>query len=226
MPRECVATFEDQFIKDYAKINSRRPPCHDLAGYGVANEENLYRSDESVVVLMAEDTIKNDSYQFYELPLPEDFLRTKTATRELRVSLCYSPAVRTTRLEYKASKIIFNLIKGSSLDDVQKNFHKKMEKENKKLGDTSTGNREISMELRNKGTAQCSHWNFKQLSPKYKWFVVVTRQDAFGWGDTLNLEDESYSLVVTVTDRESEEAQLYAQISQQIEIKQRVRART
>lgn len=227
MPRECIATFEEQFIKDYAKANNRRPPCHDVAGYGQANEENLYRSDESAVVLMAEDTIKNDSYQFYELPLPDDFLRTKKATRELRVALCYSPAVRTTRLEYKATKIVFNLIRGVSLEEVQKHFHKEMQKENKKLSDTisSKNNRVISSELRSKGTAQCSQWTFKKLKPNDKWFVVVTRQDASGWGNTLSFEEESYSLVVTVTDRENEEAQLYTQISQQIEIKQRARAR-
>ena len=228
MPSESANTFTDQFIKDYAKKNGRRPPYCDLAGYGLINEENLYRSDGSAVVLMAEDTIKNDSYQFYELPLPEEFLRTNKATRELRVSLCYSPAVRTTRLEYKASSIVFNLLRGESLQEVQKHFHKEMQKENKTLGDTisSKNNRVITAEIRSKGTAQCSLWRFKKLKPNNKWFVVVTRKDAYGWGDALTLEDEKYSLVVSVTDRENEEAQLYSQISQQIQIKERVRART
>jgi hypothetical protein len=227
MPRECLATFFDSQTKQYAKVNGRRAPHIDFAGYGRVNEENLYRSEEAAVLLMAEDSMANDSCQFYELPLPEDFLRRKKSARQLRISLSYSPAVRTTRLEYKATKIIFNLVKGRSLDEVQKHFHKELQKDKDKLSDsvTSKANRTISSELRSKGTVQCSTWNFKKLSPDFKWFVVVTRQDAAGWGSSLSAEFENYALVVTVTDRENENAQLYTQISQRIEQQVRTRAR-
>ena len=77
--------------------------------------------------------------------------------------------------------------------------------------------------MRSKGSVQCSRWSFKKLSPDFKWFVVVTRQDAAGWGGLLSAEMEKYALVVTVTDRENEEARLYSQISQKIE--QQVQAR-
>jgi hypothetical protein len=227
MPNECISTFAEEHAKQYAKKNGRRAPHIDIGGYGLVNEENLYRSDESAVLLMADDAIENDSYQFYELPLPNDFLRRKKSVRELRVSLSYSPAVRTTRLDYRATKIVFNLVKGHSLDEVQKHFHKELQKDRDKLSDTVTSkaNRSISSELRGKGTVQCSTWNFKKLSPDFKWFVVVTRQDASGWGDTLSDKEEKYALVVTVTDRENENAQLYTQISQRIEQQVRERVR-
>lgn len=221
MPEDCLSTFTEEVRKAYAKSNGRRDPHVEFAGYGLVNEENLYRSDESAVLLMSEDTIANDSYQFYELPLPEEFLRRKKSARELRVSLSYTPAVRTTRLDYRATKIMFNLVKGRSLDEVQKHFHKEMQKDKDKLSDTvsSKKNRTISSELRSKGSVQCSKWNFKKLSPDYKWFVVVTRQDSAGWGNSLSADVEEYALVVTVTDRENDEARLYSQISQRIEQK-------
>ncbi|WP_412503885.1 S8 family peptidase [Shewanella indica] len=227
VPEECKTIFSDIHSKEYAKANGRREPHIDLAGYGLVNEENLYRSDENTVLLMSEDSIANDSYQFYELPLPEEFLRRKKSTRELRISLSYSPAVRTTRLDYRATKILFNLVKGRSLDEVQKHFHKKHQKENDKLSDTisNKSNRTISSSLRSKGTVQCSTWNFKKLSPDFKWFVVVTRQDATNWGDALSSELERYALVVTVADRENEEAQLYTQISQRIDLRAKARAK-
>lgn len=225
MPDECLSTFSEEVKKAYSKANGRRDPQTEVAGYGLVNEENLYRSDESAVLLMAEDSISNDSYQFYELPLPEEFLRRKKSARELRVSLSYTPAVRTTRLDYRATKIVFNLVKGRSLDEVQKHFHKELQKDKDKLSDTvsSKANRTISSELRSKGSVQCSKWSFKKLSPDFKWFVVVTRQDAAGWGGALSAELEEYALVVTVADRENEEARLYSQISQKIE--QQVQAR-
>lgn len=71
---------------------------------------------------------------------------------------------------------------------------------------------------------QSSVWQFRQLTPEYKWFIVVTRQDR-DWGEALCLEQERYALVITVTDRENEEAQLYAQIQSRIHVQQRERAR-
>lgn len=62
-------------------------------------------------------------------------------------------------------------------------------------------------------------------SPDFKWFVVVTRQDATNWGDALSSELERYALVVTVADRENEEAQLYTQISQRIDLRAKARAK-
>ena len=71
---------------------------------------------------------------------------------------------------------------------------------------------------------QSSTWRIRQPKPTEKWFVVVTRQDK-DWGESLSLELEDYALVVTVTDRENENAQLYTQISQRIEQQIRARAR-
>ena len=86
-------------------------------------------------------------------------------------------------------------------------------------------NRRITSTLRNKGTVQCSTWSFKQLSPRYKWFVVVTRQDSFGWGNNISKLEEDYALVVTVSDKENQQAELYNKISEIIEIRTRERTR-
>lgn len=97
--------------------------ARDVAGYGEVNESDLFRSSDNTVVLVSEQTIEKDSCQFFELPLPPDFLRKGLATRELTVTLAYSPAVRTTRIEYLATQISFRLVKGTSLDEVQKHFN-------------------------------------------------------------------------------------------------------
>ncbi|EKO3914041.1 S8 family peptidase [Vibrio metschnikovii] len=226
MPDECLSTFTEQQSKEYSHNHSNRTPDVEIAGYGVVNEENLYRSDESSVLLMAEDSIANDSYMFYELPLPKVFLRGNRSYRELKVSLSYTPAVRTTRLDYRATKIVFTLVKGNSLDEVQKHFNKDKQKDVNRLKESSSTNRRITSALRNKGTVQCSSWSFKQLSPRYKWFVVVTRQDSFGWGDNMSNLEEDYALVVTVTDKENQQAELYSQISEIIQLRARARGRT
>ncbi|KTD66712.1 hypothetical protein Lste_2918 [Legionella steelei] len=156
--------------------------------------------------------------------MPVDFLRSKRAKRELHVSLAYSPPVRTTRLVYQATKINFRLVKGESLEKVAQHFDREMQKDKDTLNDASISNRTISAQQRDKGTVQSSYWEFKQLNPSEKWFVVVTRQDR-EWGKTLCSEAESYALVVTVTDKDNLEAQLYTEIQVQIREKERIQAR-
>ncbi|WP_460196040.1 hypothetical protein, partial [Escherichia coli] len=63
-----------------------------------------------------------------------------------------------------------------------------------------------------------------QRSPDEKWFVVVTRNDR-EWGTPLNSQHEPYALVVTATDRENAEANLYAEIEARIREQERSRAR-
>ncbi|MBV1883812.1 MAG: S8 family peptidase [Pseudomonadales bacterium] len=220
---ECEDIFTKETIRAYKKSNANRELPREVVGYGKINEDILYRSSEDAVVLIAEELIENNSHEFFELPLPEEFLRSKRGLRELRVTLTYSPPVRTTRQDYRASKLSFNLVKDTSLDSVQKCFNKSTQNETKKMSDACTQNRVVSSEIRSKGTVQSSTWNLKQLSPQYKWFIVVTRQD-LEWGKEMCNEKELYALVVTVTDRDNETARLYTEIRQRIQERERIRS--
>ena len=227
LPDACTNTFPEEWRKAYkdATGTKNRELAREVAGYGKIDEDSLYRSSESVVVLMAEDSIENNTHQFYELPLPESFLRTNRASRELRITLAYSPPVRTTRLEYAATKMSFRLIKGKSLEEVEQHFNHDKQNDTETRNDDATTNRNISTQIRDKGTVQSSVWYFKQRNPQEKWFVVVTRQDR-DWGEISPcLDQEHYALVVTATDRENEQAQLYTEIQLRIQEQERVRAR-
>lgn len=215
IPDPCCAAFPKEFNKR----------IRDVTGYGKVNADTLFRSTDYEVVLLAEDVILNDSHQFYELPLPASFLRSKRVTRQLRVALAYCPPVRTTRVDYVATKISYRLVKGRSLAEVQRHFNQALKKDvEKTIPDAAHANRKITSQEREKGTVQSSVWEFRQLSPYDKWFVVVTRQDK-DWGTLLCKEAEDYALVVTVSDRENHEIQLYTQIQARISEQVRVRAR-
>lgn len=214
IPESCRAAIPDP-LQDRIR---------DITGYGKIDEDTLFRSTDYEVVLLTEDAIENNASQFYELPLPESFLRSSRVTRQLRVSLAYSPAVRTTRMDYITTKISFRLVKGKSLQQVQRHFNQDNKKDVKTISDANPSNREITSEQREKGTLQSSVWKFKQLKPTEKWFVVVTRQDK-EWGGTQCAEMESYALVVTVSDRENQVAELYIKIQDRIREQARLRAR-
>lgn len=208
------AELKQAYKEDSKTLN--REIARDVAGYGIVNEDLLYRSSENAVVLMIEDSIENDSHQFFELPLPPEFLRSKLASRELRISLAYAPEVRTTRIEYTATKISFRFVKGASLEEVAKHFNHDTQATAESRNDDGVSNRSITSQTRDKGTVQASIWRFRKCRPTEKWFVVVTRQDR-EWGKAVALEQEPYALVVTVTDFENAEAELYTQIQAQIQ---------
>lgn len=212
VPPACIAAFPEQMQEHMRQV----------VGYGKVNTDTLFRSTDDKVVLLAESAIENDSHQFYELPLPDEFLRSNRATRQIRVTLAYCPPVKTTRMEYIATKISYRLVKGESLDEVQRHFNQKLKKEEESIPDTSANNRTITSQDRERCTVQSSIWTLKQLSPKQKWFVVVTRQDK-EWGRAICLDEENYALVVSVSDRENLEARLHAQIQARVREQARVR---
>ena len=98
-PSALETTFSKELIAAY-KNNTptkNREIFREVGGYGQVSESDLFRSSDHCVVLTSEEEIERDSTQFFELPLPASFLRSALATRELSVTLAYSPAVRTAR---------------------------------------------------------------------------------------------------------------------------------
>jgi hypothetical protein len=191
-----------------------------LIGYGRIDDEALYRSIDQAVTLLAEDRIVNDKCHIYELPIPDDFWSSGKRQREVTVALAYSPDIRTTRLDYRMTKLWFNLVKANTLDEVETAFTRNRVEGLPEL----TTNRSITNDDRKAGTLQVSRWAFK-LPPQQpgKLFVVVTRQDAV-WGAVADGE-EPYALVTTIADRENEQVNLYAQIRAQLEARAQARAR-
>jgi hypothetical protein len=224
LPRAIETAFPDEMTASYKenKATRNREIAREVAGYGLVSEGDLFRSSDNCVVLMCEEEIEKDSCQFYELPLPASYLRRARGVRELSVTLAYAPAVRTTRIEYLATHISYRLVKGNSLKEVQAFFNKDTQKDADSRPDDATLNRDIGSQQRSRGTVQSSRWTFKQRNPNEKWFVVVTRQDR-DWNHGDVLDKEPYALVVTVADRDNEQAQLYTEIQATIELQLRAR---
>ncbi len=191
-----------------------------LVGYGRIDDDALYRSVDQAVTLLAEDRIANDKCQFYELPIPDCFWSTGRRQREITVALAYSPDIRTTRLDYRMSKLWYTLVKANDLDEVERAFKKNREQG---MGEIAL-NRWLSNQDRKAGTLQVSRWGFK-TPPRNgeKLFAVVTRQDT-PWG-TVGDGEESYALVAVLADRENAQANLYAEVRVQLEARAQIRAR-
>lgn len=191
-----------------------------LAGYGKVDDSALFDSLDQVVTLYDEEHIEHNKHHFYELPVPDEFWSRGRRTRTVSVALAYSPEVRTTRLDYKRTKLRFSIVAAASLDEATSAFtHGRQDG----LSERST-NRLISGDERNPATLQMSRWKFRTpLGNGKKLFVVVTRQDA-NWS-TATDETESYALAVVLNDEENATVNLYNKISILLQARARERAR-
>ncbi|HEL3759503.1 TPA: S8 family peptidase [Stenotrophomonas maltophilia] len=192
-----------------------------LLGYGRIDDDALYRSVDQAVTLLAEDRIANDKCHFYELPVPDSFWSRGNRQREVTVAFAYSPEIRTTRLDYRMSKLWFTLVRADSLDEVETAFKRNREEG---MGEEDGGKRWLSNKDRKVGTLQVSRWTFKKpIYEKKRIFAVVTRQDT-AWGTVADGE-EPYALTTVLADRENAQANLYAEIRTQLEARAQARAR-
>jgi hypothetical protein len=185
--------------------------------------DTLYRSIEEDVTLIAEEQIINNHHHFYEIPVPDSFYQSGRRQREITISLAYCPTVRTTRIDYKASKIEFRLVEAAALDEIVATFNVATSRDNFPSIPELNVKHTHSLTQRSKGTVQGSTWIIKQPRTK-KLFLVVTRKDPM-WGDGLTRAEEPYAVVMRLSDRENEHARLYSEIRVQLQARERARQR-
>ena len=205
-------------------FNGDRNKILAVSGYGEVDEEALFQSVDDDLTLIAESELTNKTHHFYEVPIPEEFWSGQKRIRQISISLAYSPSVRTTRLDYKSSRVSFKLVKSNSLEEVSDYFNKNI-KEAEKVKEYS-GGRNITETIRSKGTLHASTWSFKQVNAQErlkKWFLVVTRHD-FPWAESITANSEAYSLVINMRDKESETARLVEQVQTLLKIREQARA--
>jgi hypothetical protein len=176
--------------------------------------------------LIAESALIDKHHHFYEVPIPESFYNSgkKSRRREITVGFAHCPSVRTTRLDYKASRFQFRLVEAGTLEDAVAAFDKATVDEVESIQEINCNKTTYGAQKRAYGTVQASTWAIKR-SRKERLFVAVTRND-HAWGiPPFTLEEEPYALVIRMSDRENEEARLYTQIRAQLQARERARVR-
>lgn len=195
-----------------------------LCGYGRVVDASLERSTEQEVTLIANDAIPDRCHHFYEIPLPETFTEGRPRAREITIALAHSPAVRTTRINYKSCEMEFRLVWAADLNHVTRMFNAATSREEYQRLSEANGAR-VGSRNRGGGTVQADSWTLQRVSASrrtQKLFVVVTRIDQ-SWGGQFTLTVEPYALAVALRDRENADARLYTQI--QARLRARVQAR-
>ncbi|MBV1690386.1 S8 family peptidase [Novosphingobium sp. G106] len=147
-----------------------------VCGNGVPNVENALGSDDSRVILYANDDLMPDHFAVFEVPVPPLFQTTK-GTREIKVALAFDPPVRRTRADYLGLTMGWRLLRGTDQKTVFDNFRKweKAEGDPPEFPAKFTCATNPGPQLREKGTLQCGTFSAKKDMSDYgdTYFVAV-----------------------------------------------------
>ncbi len=111
--QSAVPPSDPTFPADAGLTDGRRTKrARRLLGYGSPQAHRAGRSGPRDVVMYGEDSIAVNDVHLYAVPIPTAFFQRGAVDRGVIVSLAYDPPVRARRLDYVASRMQFELIRG------------------------------------------------------------------------------------------------------------------
>jgi hypothetical protein len=204
---------------------------------GVYGSINVVRSCESAgprVVLMHDGQIEADTVEIHRLPIPRRFLEGYSS-RSIRIALAFDPPVRRQRREYIAGSMHFDLVRGSSLDEIDASYRRQpTRKEVKESGavryDLPAGRMQLLPTVSRfaSNTLICrsfearTGWDDEVLD----YFVVVTHQRS-SWSESQKkrYKEQRYALAVELYDQARLDLNLYALVRARLRGQLRIRTR-
>ena len=191
-----------------------------LAGHGVPRVDNCVRSTESRAVMLAENSLRPDTFHVYRFPAGTDFF-TLGGERRLTTALSFDPPVRYRRYDYLAYQMELVVVRGISEDEV---FHLASDANKGKLSELSAKQLPMapSFSKNARGVNQVARVTYKRR-PRARfrddWFIVVRSVNKW----MRDRSPQPYALAVAVEVEQSN--QIRTQLRAEVELRARGRTR-
>jgi len=218
---------------------SAREPAGALAVGNVTERRRLYglgrpdsgRATESGprrVTMIFDGDMAVDTVVIHPIPVPEPFAQRRSAARIIQVTLAFDPPVRRRRREYLAGVMQLDLYRSTDIDDLADIVSRQ---------DPADPNPPIRDRRRvaylkpgpdsfRSSTLQLRTWQARQLdlNDGETYLLAVTHRTQT-WARDTDYEHQKYALAVTVADEARTDIDLYALITERIEVLTQVRVR-
>ncbi|MDE0066246.1 MAG: S8 family peptidase [Acidimicrobiaceae bacterium] len=197
---------------DAARLDAERA----LLGFGRPSIARAAESTSHRAILVAEGNIPINGVHIYEIPIPSSF-NASGGKRGLDIALSYSPRTRVRRLDYKANRIGFCVVKGLPLNEVSKTFANIDEEEFAPLSQLRSRHvrLEPSATTRSRGANQLGRKVFHQrLDPTRDSPMFLVVRNVNRWDDEET--EQSYALSLALW-RDEDRPELHAELRAQLE---------
>jgi subtilisin family serine protease len=185
-----------------------------ICGYGRPDMERAGYSDDSRVVLYAEDSLQLDHFAVYHIPVPAEF-QTHKGRRTVTITLTYDPPVRHTRNDYCGVGMTFRLVRGCAPDLVFEHYKWRAKTEAiPEIANKFNCKLQPGPQEREKGPVQRASVTFSRSVAEYggDYYLVVRCES--GWA-----EEEQQRFAVVVELAHEAEIKLYQQIQQRVRVR-------
>lgn len=202
-----------------------------VCGYGAIDEDLALHSGDRRVTLVAQASIPIDSFQLYEVPVPEEFRRAPGRKRVV-VALAFDPPVRRRRAQYLGVEMSYALIRGKSVEEIVEAYRALTAEEQ-----AAVRRQEITMpgalqspykcdlkpgpQALESSTLQRSEWTFQSERQNYgeSWYLFIRATRNWAPAEVVS---QDFGIAVCL---ESEEPQLYNLVRQRVQVRLQQRER-
>ncbi len=234
-------------IADSARVPSSRPgnlagkeECDDAVlrvyGYGQPDFARARWSSAHEALLVTDGVIDVDQFQLFELPpLPPDFLSAE-GVGELSVSLAFDPPTRHTRADsYLGVTMEAGLFRNLTPNHVAKLLRAELAEERaqrgsarreslSQLGNTKRVDLKPGVNRRKAGTLQRGAYRISRANWRYDGESLVLAVTCRRKWAPVSITSQRFAVVVSIA-HTNESVPVYEHVRQQIELRQRQRAR-
>jgi len=193
-----------------------------VAGHGLPASDRASASTALRTVLMGEFSMDSDTVAIHPLPVPTAFQSVKAA-RTIRVALAFDPPVRRTRREYLAGEMKFDLLRASTIQQVQSWYRNQgsgaaaklpSQRQRPKLEPGSEASANSTLMVRGIRRQQAFDPNDGNI-----YFLAVTHSGR-PWAKP---GSQTYAVAVAFEEEERQNVDLYVELQQRVRPRARVR---
>lgn len=192
-----------------------------VAGHGLPMSDRAITSTGLRTVLMGEYSMAADTVAIHPLPIPPAFQSVR-ATRSIKIALAFDPPVRRTRREYLAGEMSFDLLRASSLAEVQSWYRRQDPGEPLKLpGDRRRPKLDPGTETTANSTlvVRGVRRRLFEADDGDTYYLALTHSSR-PWAKK---GQQTYALAVAFEEEERQDVDLYAELQQRVRPRVRVR---
>lgn len=221
------ARRSDAIDLDFEELSSL-----DVGVYGSINIERAVQSGGSRAVLIYDGEIAADSVTIHRIPMPRRFLEGYSP-RTIRIALAYDPPVRRQRREYIAGSMAFDLVRGTSLTDLEQRYQRQPTRADSEASGIQRFDLPSGRIALNPGISQFYNNTLicRSFSTTIDWdddvldyFVVVVHQrSSWSPAQKASYTEQRYALAIEMHDEARIDLDLYALVRARLRAQVRVR---
>ena len=196
-----------------------------VCGYGMPDPDLALESGGRRATLVAQGSIKIDTFQIFQVPVPKEF-QDDSKSKRIIVALAFDPPVRRRRAQYLGVDMCCYLFRNKTVDEIVEAYRSISQEERKNktvpgaIQDSSKCKLAPGLKSLSTSTLQRCEWTSKTRLKDSDTFHLLVRADR-NWAPP-EISEQDFGLAVTL---ESNNPLLYVVIRERIPVRQRTRLR-